>query len=433
MTTELAKSLQDAIRPLEDIPAGRKDWQPNSDEQVFNLVHPSLWPLIYGRTKVLTDRVIGVEDCLAHCGMGTVLPKPLQTELETCRIGKTFRRNDDDTRIVALSKKFQWLPCDVCLDSATGNARIASYINNLHPKQHANMYPIIARFIEKSLPAWDIIYNWEKHFSVQRLKTMDVREICPCPEVCRRRMCNPWNRPINNSESPRGKREWRRPEYKKSDRKKLDEAWFSSTHSLKVPDADAEAEQYVRLRASDIKSSGFFGGKKEIQVIVKLANIHLTPEKPKYSGGSWHVEGQQNEHIVSTALYYYDADNITDNTLDFRTCADRENLSEELHYEQYDHKSIEQTFAISTSGVILQDIGSVVTKPGRALFFPNVLQHRVSAFELADPTRPGYRNVASGHGYKGQGFADRGGRGRKPWVGINGRKITAEGRKGVAS
>jgi hypothetical protein len=29
-----------------------------------------------------------------------------------------------------------------------------------------------------------------------------------------------------------------------------------------------------------------------IQVIVKLANIHLTPEKPEYQGGTWHIEGQ---------------------------------------------------------------------------------------------------------------------------------------------
>lgn len=31
---------------------------------------------------------------------------------------------------------------------------------------------------------------------------------------------------------------------------------------------------------------------KGLQVIVKLANIHLTPEKPEYEGGTWHVEGQ---------------------------------------------------------------------------------------------------------------------------------------------
>ena len=30
----------------------------------------------------------------------------------------------------------------------------------------------------------------------------------------------------------------------------------------------------------------------KLQVIVKLANIELTPEKPNYDGGSWHIEGQ---------------------------------------------------------------------------------------------------------------------------------------------
>lgn len=29
-----------------------------------------------------------------------------------------------------------------------------------------------------------------------------------------------------------------------------------------------------------------------IRVIVKLANIELSPENPEYPGGSWHVEGQ---------------------------------------------------------------------------------------------------------------------------------------------
>jgi hypothetical protein len=46
-------------------------------------------------------------------------------------------------------------------------------------------------------------------------------------------------------------------------------------------------------------------------VIVKLANIILTPEKPQYKGGVWHVEGMNNEHIVSSGIYYYDAENVS--------------------------------------------------------------------------------------------------------------------------
>ncbi len=37
---------------------------------------------------------------------------------------------------------------------------------------------------------------------------------------------------------------------------------------------------------------------RKLQVICKLANIELTPEKPDYTGGSWHVEGMQNEVCV---------------------------------------------------------------------------------------------------------------------------------------
>lgn len=35
----------------------------------------------------------------------------------------------------------------------------------------------------------------------------------------------------------------------------------------------------------------------KLQIIVKLANIHLTPENPSYDGGTWHVEGQWNENM----------------------------------------------------------------------------------------------------------------------------------------
>ena len=41
-------------------------------------------------------------------------------------------------------------------------------------------------------------------------------------------------------------------------------------------------------------------GESGLQIIVKLANIHLTPENPSYEGGSWHVEGQ----MVSFYLFF---------------------------------------------------------------------------------------------------------------------------------
>jgi len=56
----------------------------------------------------------------------------------------------------------------------------------------------------------------------------------------------------------------------------------------------------VPLKPSlDLKEG--FGGK--LQVIVKLANIELTPEKPKYEGGAWHVEGMMVRNTTSYWLH----------------------------------------------------------------------------------------------------------------------------------
>jgi hypothetical protein len=61
-------------------------------------------------------------------------------------------------------------------------------------------------------------------------------------------------------------------------------------------------------------------------VIVKLASIVLTPDRPSYPAGSWHVEGMLNERvrnlstststvnqicmqIVASGIYYYACEN----------------------------------------------------------------------------------------------------------------------------
>ena len=55
-------------------------------------------------------------------------------------------------------------------------------------------------------------------------------------------------------------------------------------------------------------------GKTGLQVIVKLANIHLTPENPEYAGGSWHVEGQLVRRMLLELLFV-----VIDITINRRT------------------------------------------------------------------------------------------------------------------
>lgn len=64
----------------------------------------------------------------------------------------------------------------------------------------------------------------------------------------------------------------------------------------------------------------------------------------------------------------------------------------DARYEQNQH----EPFWILYGGrPKIQDLGDVVTKQGRMVVFPNVLQHQVQPFELADKTRPGHRKIVA--------------------------------------
>jgi len=129
-----------------------------------------------------------------------------------------------------------------------------------------------------------------------------------------------------------------------------------------------------------------------LQVIVKLASIELTPEKPEFAPGGWHVEGMMNEHIVGTALYYLDSDNITDSALEFRAMTSSYQDDWEVGQDAYHWmESVYGNSLGGGNGVCVQNYGAVNTPQGRLLAFPNVFQHRVTGFKLADPTKPGHR------------------------------------------
>jgi hypothetical protein len=59
---------------------------------------------------------------------------------------------------------------------------------------------------------------------------------------------------------------------------------YPSLSQRSFSDVDMQYGDLVDLKR-DYASQG-------LQIIVKLANIELTPNKPTYEGGSWHVEGQ---------------------------------------------------------------------------------------------------------------------------------------------
>ena len=72
---------------------------------------------------------------------------------------------------------------------------------------------------------------------------------------------------------------------------------------------------------------------------------------------------------------------------------------DDISYEQDRHDFVQQVYGYHedldnyNDDLITQELGSVVTKEGRIITFPNTLQHQVSPFSLADASKPGHRKI----------------------------------------
>lgn len=160
----LHDSLRAAFVKLIEDQKDNPDWHPLTKGKVLDLVHPSLYPLVYGRTRVFEDEVVGVEDAIDKwAGKGEVIPEQESDGLspeewrhwwETDRATNTGIGGSTVNNYF-WSTKYQWLPSNVKLRE-DGSVKFTSYINNLHPVKHRDVYGTIEKLIERALPAWDL-------------------------------------------------------------------------------------------------------------------------------------------------------------------------------------------------------------------------------------------------------------------------------------
>ncbi|WTB86883.1 DUF4246 domain-containing protein [Streptomyces cellulosae] len=330
----LRQRLREAVRVLEEIPEEERDWHPGSDGQVLDLVHPSLFCLV--------REVSGVS-------------------------GQAWDNPTDSYSRYEFSEKFQWLPTDADVDD-DGRVSFRSYVNNVHPEKHRDLVEVLPELVARMVPLWENVlsdlrcrrplrmvadeYNWYES---------DEYEV-PEPEEDDFEDKEAYEKALEAWES-------------------AEEEWYDNRRPI-LPDAPEFSPPQVPEGSDRVSLRG-----RRLQVIVKLATIHLTPDKPEYAGGSWHVEGMLNERIVSTGIYYWDSENITESRLGFRAAV------YEPDYMQDDHTGMREVYGLENEGPLNQFLGSAATPAGRCLAFPNVLQHQVGPFRLQDPTRPGHRKI----------------------------------------
>lgn len=328
---ELGSRLRDAVRVVEEVPEAELDWHPGSDGQVLDLVHPSLFCLVKG----------------------------VSGEPERAWLNPTDRFSRYE-----FSEKFQWLPTDVDV-SESGDVAFRSYVNNVHPQTHRELASVLPDLFAAMRPLWERVLT-------------DLRHPRP-PRIT----ADPYGWYDSEPQYP-NKSDYSDDAAYTAARTAFDEAlddWWENRHPV-VPDAPAFAPPEPPDDADRVDLRG-----RRLQVIVKLATIHLTPDRPEYPGGSWHVEGMMNERIVSTGIYYWDSENITESQLSFRAALD------DPEYEQNDDPGMREVYGLEDEDALNQVLGSASTPAGRCLAFPNTLQHRVGSFRLADPARPGHRKI----------------------------------------
>ncbi|MFD6972578.1 DUF4246 domain-containing protein [Streptomyces sp. NPDC059949] len=323
--------LREAVRVLEEVPEEEQDWHPGSDGQVLDLVHPSMF-------------------CLVREASGA---PERAWQNPTTRYSK-----------YEFSERFQWLPTDVDV-SDDGEVAFRSYVNNVHPETHHELASVLPDLFARMLPLWEKVLTDLRHPRPLRIEADPYGWYDSEPEYPNK---SSYSDPAAHKEALGA---W----------ESAHEEWWENRRPV-VP----EAPEFTVPEAPDESARVDLRGRR-LQVIVKLATLHLTPDKPEYAGGSWHVEGMLNERIVSTGIYYWDSENITESRLSFRTALD------DPDYEQNDDNGLREVYGLEDEDALNQMLGSASTPAGRCLAFPNILQHRVGDFRLADPTRPGHRKI----------------------------------------
>ncbi|KAK5625955.1 hypothetical protein RRF57_001671 [Xylaria bambusicola] len=382
---ELTKMLRESFDRLKKDQSNAPDWHPGTDEKVLNLVHPSMYPLVYKSTKVFRDEVVGVADAIDRwAGKGTIICNDEAGSEASAHVPAE-----------CWSENYQWLPSNVALRD-DGSVKFTSYINNLHPTKYPEIYSAIEQLVRKALPMWDQCLwtqsDYEENNRPGRLTSRFSLPDWPSDENMELWTPSSWEalRPTtpNLDEDTKTEEERRKAEWTLNS--KLKEMWLQTRQPIiPEPNPFEEVDYHPRSRLVEkFKDTG-------LQIIVKMVSIELTPEKPTYPHGSWHIEGQINEHICGTALYYVDSENVTTSHLSFRMHTDVDLQEKGLwdigQYEYHWLEIVHGTRLGMSHGAGGQHFGNIETPQGRLLAFPNSLQHAVSPFELVDKTKPGHR------------------------------------------
>lgn len=274
-------ALRAGVAPLEAVPKNQKDWHPGSDGKVLDLVHPSLFPLIYGTSRYLPEGIVVLEGCTEYTGLGKTVPVV------------------DSKPTHGYSLKHQWLPCEVYL-GPDGQANIMSYINNLPLEGNRALYAAIEQVITKAVPMWKLavgstMYDYIQPRIIVEEDGYDRIASAKFEEEQRELARKKRERQAQQDGADEEEESSEHDDDNYDDDDEYVEECYKSKYIM-IPEPGAYEPRTKASTDEDLADFQQAFSTNGLQVIVKLANIQLTPEKPTYDGGSWHIEVKESLH-----------------------------------------------------------------------------------------------------------------------------------------
>ncbi|KAK6504888.1 hypothetical protein TWF481_006823 [Arthrobotrys musiformis] len=277
----LRSKLTSAIHTLENGFLSKDEWRLTSEDQTVDLINPYCWPIVYGRSVLNNGNTAEVSKNSYH----------VRSSYEA-----NYRQTDK------YSKSFCWLPSEFDVSPDGKSTNIASYINNLALMRHERVfYPILENIFTFFVPMFD----------------RTIADIAGGKHKCRR-VRSPSSKPERwVLSAKKHKRRWERLLKQFENGEKLQEDFDSDSSEGEIEDESKDPggsktppPQTIRKRNFDVRELALYRRKWDRQwepptpsegtslrgqtakVIVRLMNVTLSPQNPKFvTRGGWTIEG----------------------------------------------------------------------------------------------------------------------------------------------
>lgn len=171
---ELKAKLDNEIAKLRDVPEEDTDWHPGSDQQVLDLVHPSMYCVRYGSSVSRTGEVAQPPEPRTSTWERT------EEEDETLVAVPTLdsrRSHSGATEVGDPSSSTAWLPTDFEIAS-DGKVTALSYINNVHPEKQGALHNALSSAFEAMVPMFSRcladLRNGQHHLRIMGEKQCEI-------------------------------------------------------------------------------------------------------------------------------------------------------------------------------------------------------------------------------------------------------------------